>query len=139
MAIEWFYQDQDEVRVKELSQRTGLCCEDETRTVQSQAEEADINTIVRRFGLTGHMPEGVRPPMYGDFDTIGDYREAIEAVKAAERSFMAMPADVRYRFDNDPGSFVDFCSDPRNIDEMRKLGLAVPKAVEPQVGDPVSS
>lgn len=98
------------------------------KTVQSQKEEADINTIVRNFGVTGVLPVGVRVPTYGDFDTVDDYRTALHAIRDAEASFRQMPAEVRDRFGNDPAQFVDFCSDSRNLDEMRKLGLAVPAA-----------
>ena len=31
---------------------------------------------------------------------------------------------------NDPQAFVEFCSDEANLDEMRKLGLAIPAKVE---------
>lgn len=113
------------------SDATGLECRDESRAVQSQRDEADINTIVRNFGITGALPQGVRVPTYGDFDTVDDYRSAIEAVRAAEASFMAMPAEVRSRFQNDPQQFVEFCSDPGNLEEMRKLGLAVPPPPPP--------
>ena len=99
-------------------------------TQQSQAEETDINGIVKRFRVTGILPEGVRRPTYGDFDGISDFRTAMEAMMSAERSFMAMPSDVRARFDNDPQKFVDFCSNEANLEEMRKLGLAVPKKEE---------
>jgi len=44
-------------------------------TVQSQKEEADINTIVRNFGVTGKVPVGVRTPTYGDFDGVDDYAD----------------------------------------------------------------
>ena len=54
-----------------------------------------------------------------------------------EKAFMAMPADVRARFNNDPISFMDFCSKAENLDEMRKLGLAVPKKEEPAAPAPV--
>lgn len=111
-----------------VSNETGLACKDESKAIQSQKDEADINTIVRNFGITGKLPENVRAPVYGDFDFVGDYRSAIEAVRAAEASFMAMPAEVRARFENDPGKFVDFCSDSANLEEMRKLGLAVAAA-----------
>lgn len=114
----------------EASRQSALRCEDPSLTVQSQKEEADINTIVRRFGLTGELPQGVRVPSYGDFDVVNDYRSALEALDSAKRSFAAMPSEVRRRFDNDPGAFVEFCSDSRNLEEMRKLGLAVP-AKEP--------
>ena len=44
--------------------------------VQSQRDEADINTIVRRFGLSGELPQGVRAPTYGDFEDIVDFQAA---------------------------------------------------------------
>lgn len=121
--------------VDAASLEAGLLCEDVSRTVQSQAEEADINTIVRRFGVTGVMPQGLRPPTYQDFEGIFDFQTAQNAVIAAEKAFMAVPADIRARFGNDPARFVEFCSDIKNIEEMRKLGLAVPEAVKPQAGD----
>lgn len=99
-----------------------------SRTQQSQAAETDINKIVRQFKVTGVLPQPVRRPTYGDFEHIGDYREAMDAMLLAEKSFMAMPAKVRERFNNDPGEFVAFCSDDANLPEMRKLGLAVPEA-----------
>lgn len=112
-----------------VSDHTGLACLDLSLAVQSQRDEADINTIVRNFGITGRMPENVRVPTYGDFDVVSDYRSAIEAVRAAEASFMAMPAEVRSRFENDPQQFLEFCVNPANLEEMRKLGLAVPAPV----------
>lgn len=92
-------------------------------TVQEQAEDADINTIVRRFGLTGQLPENVAIPRTGDFTTITDYHGAMNIVAAADSAFMEMPANVRARFDNDPGKFLDFCYDPKNRDEALSLGL----------------
>lgn len=120
-------------RVKH-SDEHGLACKDESRTIQSQKEEADINTIVRNFGITGQLPSGVRVPDYADFtDSITDFRTAIEAVRAAEESFAAMPSDLRKRLDYDPQQFLEFCADPANLEEMRKLGLAVdlPRPVAP--------
>lgn len=114
-----------------VSNETGLECKDPSRTRQSDAAEADINTIVRNFGLTGQLPQGVRIPEYGDFDVVSDYRSAVEAIRNADASFMAMPADVRFKFSNDPQQFLEFCANPENLEEMRKLGLAVPAAVPP--------
>lgn len=116
---------------RKVSDDTGLSCPEPTLAVQSQKDEADINTIVKNFGITGVMPQGVRVPTYGDFDAVDDFQTAVHAVKAAEESFMQMPADVRAKFLNDPQRFVEFCSDAANLEEMRKLGLAVPKA-EPE-------
>lgn len=109
----------------------GLSCPEPTRTIQSQEEDANINNIVRNFGVTGKLPESVRVPSYGDFDGISDYREAIEVVREAERSFMAMPSELRDRLGNNPQRFLEFVTDPNNLAECRKYGLAPPAPPEP--------
>lgn len=116
-----FNYDRDAVSVE-----TGLFCDDKSLAQQQFADESDINTIVRRFNLTGQLPDNVRPPQYADFEGVFDFQSAMNAVRQAEESFMAMPADVRSRFVNDPQRFVEFCSNPANLDEARKLGLAMP-------------
>lgn len=122
--------------VDAVSDETGLACLDPSKTIQSQEPDSNINVILERFGITGQLPVNVRVPQYADFiDGVDDYRTAIHAVREAEASFMAMPANVRSRFDNDPQLFLDFCADPSNLDEMRRLGLAVP-AVPAVVPDP---
>lgn len=109
-----------------VSLETGLLCEDKSLAQQQFADDADINTIVRRFNLTGQLPDNVRAPQYADFEEVYDFQTAMNAIRSAEESFMAMPANVRSRFYNDPHRFVEFCSDPANMDEARKLGLLVP-------------
>lgn len=98
-------------------------------TKQSFAEEVDINTIVRRFNLTGALPENVRVPQYADFDQVVDYHTAMLQVRASQEAFMQLPAHVRARFHNEPGELVDFVSDEKNRDEAIRLGLVVPKPV----------
>lgn len=109
-----------------VSDETGLRCLDASRTKQSFKDEVDINTLVRRFGVTGEFPVGVRAPTYGDFSQVIDFHSAMNAVAKAHEAFDQMPAEVRARFNNDPGAFVDFCSDDKNRDEAVKLGLVVP-------------
>lgn len=94
-----------------------------SRAVQSQKDEADINTIVRRFGLTGELPIQQRIPLQVDVDELLDYRTCLDRIKAAQASFDAQPASVRNRFDNDPAKFLDFFEDPANVEEGRALGL----------------
>lgn len=113
------------------SDAAGLACPEETLAVQSSKDEADINVIVRRFGLTGHLPLVPVPPTYEDFSAVTDFQTAQNLILAAQASFLAMPAEVRNRFQNDAGAFVAFCDDPANLEEMRKLGLAVPAKEEP--------
>ena len=95
----------------------------ESMTIQSQAEEADINVMMARFRITGTMPTSVRVPEYGDFSEITDYRGALHAVMDAQDNFMRLPAAVRARFDNDPQLMLEFVSDPANVPELVKMGL----------------
>lgn len=111
------------------SAATGLPAGDDGMTQQQFAEECDINTIVRRFKLTGEMPVGVRPPVFGDFTDVMDFQTAMEAVVKAREAFDALPAEVRYEFHNDPQRFVEFSSDQKNLPRLRELGLAVPEPV----------
>lgn len=109
----------------EVSDATGLdCSESEDMAKQEFREEVDINTLVRRFHLTGELPQGVRLPEYGDFIGVDSYHEAANVMAMANESFSAMPAEVRERFGNDPGAFVEFCLDRDNLEECRKMGLA---------------
>lgn len=108
----------------------GIRFTEASKTKQSFKEECDINTIVKRFGVTGVLPSSVRMPTYGDFTDVGDFREAMEAIRTANESFAEMPSEVRERFQNDPAKFVDFCSDEKNLPEARKLGLAPAEEVK---------
>ncbi|AXH73927.1 MAG: internal scaffolding protein [Microviridae sp.] len=115
---------------------SSLTCEDLSLAVQSERDECDINTIVKRFGLTGQLPSGVRMPTYEDFTGVFDFQSAANAIALAHESFDTMPAEVRARFNNNPAAFVDFCSDERNRLEAEKLGL-VPVSVPASVSAPV--
>lgn len=119
--IRYPYDDEDE-----LSEATGLLCVTPSMAQQQFKDECDINTIAQRFGITGELPVNARAPTYGDFTSVDDFQSALNAVRQAEEAFLQLPGLVRERFGQDPARFVDFCSDPRNLDEMRELGLAVP-------------
>lgn len=115
----------------EASVESGLACLDPSKAQQNQKEEADINTIVRRFGVTGVLPQGARPVFFGEFEGIFDYRTAMDSVIRAQKAFGSLPAEVRKRFGNDPQEFVAFCSDEKNVEELRRMGLAKPKVESP--------
>jgi len=102
---------------------------DEGKTQQQFKEECDINTIVRRFGLTGKLPDNVRVPVSGDFTGVTDFQTAMNSVRRATEDFMALPADLRKRFGNDPQLLMEFMADPNNREDAVKLGL-VNKPVE---------
>jgi len=105
-------------------------------TKQSFRDECDINNILRQFNVTGQLPAGSVQPQYGDFSGITDYQSALNAVMAAQDSFLQLPAKVRAKFDNDPALFVEFASDEANKDEMKALGLLSQETVQAVVSSP---
>lgn len=102
----------------------GLACLDPSLTQQQFVDDADINTIVARFGLTGQMPENLRFPEYGDFTGINNLQDALNVGRAAQEQFMLIPPEVRAEFNNDPAVFLDAVHDERNLPRLRELGLA---------------
>lgn len=113
------------------SLESGLNANVGSMTVKSEKDEADINVLVRRFGLTGVMPANPRVPMSGDFTGISDYRSALEMIRAADAAFLEFTPQVRARFDNDPQKLMDFCADVNNLKEARELGLVPKEAAAP--------
>ena len=54
-------------------------------------------------------------------------------------TIMGLPSDIRKLFDNDPGEFFEFATNPANAGKMAELGLA--PSTDPDTGDtaPVES
>ena len=115
----------DSVPYSRFRRRVTTAVGTESRTHQSFKEETDINNIMRKYRDTG-LVEHVNSHRgdYGDFtNTPADYHEALNQVIAADAMFLTLPADLRARFNNDPGAFLAFTEDPANEDAMRDLGL----------------
>ena len=104
--------------------REGFKTTGDSLTQQHFAQEADIKTIIKkhdRTGIISHVARGVA--QYGDYSEVNEYREALDKVNAAQATFMELPSQVRAMFDNDPGAFFEFATDPKNGEKMVELGL----------------
>lgn len=104
-------------------------------TRQSFKEESDINFIIRQYLQTGaesHLNK--YQGQYGEFLEM-DYHAAMNAVIMADQMFESVPSDIRARFGNDPGAFLEFVQDPNNKAELQKLGLIPSEAMEIDNGD----
>jgi phage internal scaffolding protein len=112
------------------SDESGVACEEPSLAQQQFKDECDINNILRQFNVTGMLPEAPLSPRYGDFTGIVDYHSALNAVIAAEDGFMALPAELRARFQNDPEQLINFLDNPENKTEAEKLGLVDAKLIE---------
>lgn len=97
-------------------------------TRQDQADECDINNIMAKYEATGYLPSVAgRAPVYVDFASVPDnMMDAMAHMHAATDAFMTLPASIRKEFDNDPAFFVDYASNPENLDQLREWGLASP-------------
>ena len=118
------------------SDEAGIACPEPTLTQQHFREEADINHIAERFGLTGELPEVKDRPTYGDFSGIFDFQTAQNAVVEAKQQFMTLPAKLRTRFDNNPQKLLDFLDDPDNREEAEFLGILQKRSNEPVAPPP---
>ena len=104
------------------SNESGLVCLEPTLAQQHFKDECDINYILKNFGIEALAVNPLQP-RYGDFTDVVDYHSALNAVIAAEDGFMALPANIRTRFDNDPAKLIDFMENPANLAEAQSLGL----------------
>lgn len=111
---------------KKRSERFQTINTEDSLTQQSDAKECNINVIVKQFIKTGQIPQVQLQPLYGDFSEAGDYKTALDMVRAADEAWLLVPADVRKHFDQDPQAFIAYASDPKNLEQMRKWKLAPP-------------
>ena len=99
----------------------------ESLTQQHYKDECDIINIIKRHdrnGIIEHVQRG--QARYGDFSEVSDYREALDLVRDAQNEFLSIPSDIRKKFDNDPGKFYEFVSDPDNKDQLIEMGFIEP-------------
>lgn len=111
---------------------TSLDCSKDGKTRQEFAAECDINTLLEHYENTGAWKSFNRmEPVYMDVTEVHDLPSAMQLLAHAEARFMTLPAKVRATFDNDPVRFVQYCEDPKNIEQLREWELAPRPAPEP--------
>jgi len=94
-----------------------------SKTKQSFKDECDINRIMARYAATGTIDfVNKREAQFMDVSEI-DFQHAMEVVTTSRQAFMTLPAELRNRFNNDPGQLLGFLEDSSNMEEAVKLGL----------------
>ncbi|AXH75306.1 MAG: internal scaffolding protein [Microviridae sp.] len=97
-------------------------------TKQEFKEECDINYIMNQYQQTGLIPNlNEIAPQYLE-DTDFDFRSSMEYIAEAKSLFNQMPSKIRAQFDNDPATFLDFCSKEKNRPELAEMGLLKPES-----------
>lgn len=93
-------------------------------TQQQFKDECDINKIIKSYEATGEFTHKTsKVGQYADFSGIRDYHEMVEKVAYAQEAFMTLPAQVRLKFQNDPGELLQFIQNPANREEAMRIGL----------------
>lgn len=99
-----------------------------TKTQQNFKKECDINNILKKYRKTGLLEHvNQYAGKYEDLSEPTDYQTALNIVISAQASFDSLPSDLRRKFDNDPGKFLDFATNPDNYESMKDLGLTKPQ------------
>ena len=97
-----------------------------TMTKQALADNANINKLIKKHGIT-HVVQNMSnlEVIYGDI-TSHDLQEAMQMNIDAKAAFAEVPSEIRKKFGNDAGSFIDFATNPDNLQQMREWGMAPP-------------
>jgi len=94
----------------------------ESLTQQHELEASDINNIIKKYQVTGELPEP-RFGSYVDISDIPDYQTSLNIVQQADEAFKRLPSKVRGRFMNDPQTLLTWLRDSNNLSEAIELGL----------------
>lgn len=105
------------------SAKYGTTCPEPTLTQQADRHETDINYIMKRYEKTGQLPAPRTPGIYGDFTGASDYRTTLDQLTAAQDTFMALPANTRKYFNNNPAELLEFVNNKANREKAIELGL----------------
>ena len=105
----------------------------ESLTVQSEARQADIRQIIRRYaevGILDHLKEVEL--RYADVSEFTDLGDALRQAKEAEKQFLKLPSKVRELFNHDVAEWLDTAHDKDKQDALRphleRLGMVPPSA-----------
>lgn len=96
-----------------------------SRTKQNFKDECNINILLKKYKKQGvSIPVGIDPnATFGDFSDIGDFQEHFVRMENAQKMFMTLPAETRYKFKNDVSNLLQFISDDANIEQSYELGI----------------
>jgi hypothetical protein len=92
----------------EVSKNTALVFNDETLTQQNFKDDADLNIMIRKYGV---LP--VQEVNWNEFDVSvipSDYHQLQNKLIEADQAFMGLPAELRSQVDNDPAKLLALIS-----------------------------
>jgi len=109
------------------SVKVSFRCTGKTKTQQSFKKDCDINVLYKKFQSGGMVDPEVfsrKPGRYADLSEVVDFQTAQQYLIDAGHEFDRLPLDVRRKFGFNVAEFLDFVGDPKNGEELVRLGLA---------------
>lgn len=97
---------------------------------QHHSDDTVIQNILKRYDKTGvfyHVNQA--QASYQDNTAFNEYADMYNKIKTADENFAALPAEIRAKFNNDTGAFLEFVNNDSNIEAMEEMGL-IPKSVD---------
>ena len=95
------------------------------------ADDCDIQKVLKKYGAINTPP----PVPFADCSQYTDFSDIMNHFNDAMEKFNSQPAEIRARFGNSPEKFFDFVTHPDNMQELVKMGLAVPRKKEVNATD----
>jgi len=126
-------QQYDDAFDAEMRRATDVINDLPSLTKQEFTKDCDINEVVRRMKLGEiQLPEPLGPEFYGAVQDLVDLKTALNYTLEYQEYFDQMPAEMRAKFNNDPGEMFAFASKAKNYDEAVELGIfkRPPEAVQ---------
>lgn len=100
------------------SRQTGLDCSDSKDMARQEfGAEADINTILGKFGVNTQN----RPPQYGELDTNLDLQQALAAIAESRAAYKRLAPEIRKEY-NTWQKFVNGMNDGTLVALLDKMG-----------------
>ena len=135
MSTEQFHLDPDDGQV--ITQRANGRRRVQTqnlsdsRTVQSDVNQAEIKNILANYEATGIMQHMRDVDLqFRDVTEFNDLADAMQQAKEAESVFLTLPPKLREVFNNDVADWLDAAHDPAKIESLRpqleELGVLEP-------------
>lgn len=86
-------------------------------------DECDISSIIKKYTRTGELPVVAwnRKGFYADV-TPEAYQSSFGMLAKVDEYFDALSASRKLQFDNDPAKFVDFITNPANMELAINMG-----------------
>lgn len=91
---------------------------------QHHTDDTLVQNILKKYDQTGiwYHTNQMRAT-YQDNTIFNEYQDMFDKIKAADEHFANIPAEIRAKFDNDTGKYLEFVNNDDNIEAMYEMGI----------------